>query len=143
VNASLFVLKFEFTLLSPFLWCLELEEGALRVSSVNSKTLSVVDLEAVDPYIDIQGLVDGGEVLDFLIDNEPWIEEQLSSLVDGPDPQGPICAACDQLVDLLHIDHVKNGALVPNDGLEARILLGALGFPKLDGPISRGRYNHI
>lgn len=86
MNCSLFIFKLEFAFLSPFFWSFELQKRAFRVTSVDTKSLCVVDLQAVDPDIYVQSLVDRGEILDLLINDEPWIEQKLSSFVYGPNP---------------------------------------------------------
>lgn len=75
MDRPLFVLEFELTLLSPLLRRLELKERAFRISSVDPKLFRIVNLEAVDPDVDVEVLVDRGEVLNLLIDHEPGMEK--------------------------------------------------------------------
>jgi len=58
MDAFLFELEVELTLLSPLFWSFELQEGSLGVSCVNSKLLCIVYFQAVDPNVDILLLVD-------------------------------------------------------------------------------------
>lgn len=75
MDRPLFVLKFELTLLSPLLRRLELKERAFRISSIDPKLFRIVNLEAVDPDVDVEVLVDRGEVLNLLVDHEPGMEK--------------------------------------------------------------------
>lgn len=58
VHSPLFVFKLEFTFLPPLFGSFELEEGSFRVSGIDPKSLSIVDLQTVDPDVYIKGLVD-------------------------------------------------------------------------------------
>ena len=88
---------------------------------MHEELLFVLHRYAIDPYIHILRQVDGGEVLNPLVDHKPRVIQELSRLIDDPNTHRPIRAAGDQLVDLLDIDHVEDAAFMSNYGLKARI----------------------
>ena len=73
---------------------------------MEGQVLRVLNIDAVDPHVDVLREVYAGKVLDALIDHEPWVVQELTSLVHNPDAHGPVCAACDQLLHLVDVDHV-------------------------------------
>lgn len=88
-----------------------------------------MDLKAVDPDINVEGLVDRSKVLDLLVNDEPGVEEKLTSFVDFPYSDSPISATSYELVHLLNIDHIQYGALMSHNSLKTRIRLGGFRFP--------------
>ena len=96
---------------------------------MHEELLFVLHRYAIDPYIHILRQVDRGEVLNPLVDHKPRVIQELSRLIDDPNPHRPIRAAGDQLVHLLDVDHVEDAALMANYRLKARIRFDVARLP--------------
>ena len=92
---------------------------------MHEELLFVLHRYAIDPYIHILRQVDRGEVLNPLVDHKPRVIQELSRLIDDPNPHRPIRAAGDQLVHLLNVNHIEDAAFMPNNCLKAWICFDA------------------
>lgn len=106
MNTLHLIFKLKFTFLAPLFWCFELEKGSFGVSSIYTKFFGIIDFKAVNPHINVHGQSDRGEVLNLLIQDEPWIEQELPSLIDHPYTYSLISATRNQLINLAYEDHI-------------------------------------
>ena len=84
MNASDFELILKLTLASPVFWRIKLEEWAFRISSIDTHFFRLIYFKTIDPCVNIQLLIDGREVSNFLIYYEPGILHELPGFINDP-----------------------------------------------------------
>jgi len=88
---------------------------------MHKELLLVLYRYTIDPYIHILRQVDRSEVLNPLVDHKPRVIQELSGLIDDPNAHGPVCAAGDQLIYILDVDHIEDATFMAYNRLKAWI----------------------
>lgn len=138
MQASLLVItKTKFAFLTPVVRSLKSQNTSLRITCMYREFLFVLYCNTIDPHVHVLSQVHACEVLDPLVDHEPRIVQQLSTLINDPYSHSSIGTACHQLTHFLDIHHIQNASFMSHNCLKARIALDVTWLPKFDGPVCR------